>query len=219
MAERDAADLLEGYRAAFRDCLLHINEPSLLDMRGELQVIVRWLEARRDAPRVEAAQKALDAISQFYSFGVEIGGFERSSKTANQASLFDLASVGVLGIENILTAENRSLMRYLMSGLSEGLMFLASRQYVSGSNAVLEGTYKAEALSVRDALWSVARDFRSPEDLASIREAREAVDGLFAKLNAPEVDLHTKVAVLVQLYGLVAIVRCAQLHEELRVLA
>jgi hypothetical protein len=219
VVERDAADLVEGYRLAFRNCLLQINEPSLLRLRGELQVIVRWLEARRDAPRAEAAQKALDAISQFYSFGVEIGGFERSSKSANQASLFDLASVGVLGIENVLTAENRSLMRYLMSGLSEGLMFLASRQYVAGSNAILEGTYKANALFVRDALWSLARDFRSTEDLASIREAREAVDGLFAKLNAPEVDLHTKVALLVQLYGVVAIVRCAQLHEQLRDLA
>lgn len=216
MAQRDAADLVEGYRIAFRDCLLRINEPSLLHLRGELQVIVQWLEARKDGPRTEAAQKALDAISHFYSFGVEIGGFERSSKTANQASLFDLASVGVLGIENVLTAENRSLMRYLMSGLSEGLMFLASRQYVAGSNAILEGTYKANALSVRDALWSLARDFRSTEDLDSIRQAREAVDDLFSKLDAPEVDLHTKVALLVQLYGVVAIVRCAQLHEDLR---
>ena len=216
MAQRDAADLVEGYRTAFRDCLLRINEPSLLHLRGELQVIVQWLEARKDGPRTVVAQKALDAISHLYSFGVEIGGFERSSKTANQASLFDLASVGVLGIENVLTAENRSLMRYLMSGLSEGLMFLASRQYVAGSNAILEGTYKANALSVRDALWSLARDFRSTEDLDSIRQAREAVDDLFSKLDAPEVDLHTKVALLVQLYSVVAIVRCAQLHEDLR---
>jgi hypothetical protein len=219
MAQGDAADLVEGYRAAFRDCLLRINEPSLLHLRGELQVMARWLEGQKDAKRAEAAEKALQAISDFYSFGVEIGGFERSSKSANQASLFDLASVGVLGIENILTAENRSLMRYLMSGLSEGLMFLASRQYVAGSDAVLEGTYKSNALPVRDALWSLARDFRSTEDLLSIREARDAIDGLFAKLNAPEVDLHAKVALLHQLYGLVAIVRCAQLLDELQGLA
>ncbi len=216
MAPGDAAELVGGYRAAFRECLLQINEPSLLHLRGELQVIVRWLEARKDAKRAEAAGKALDAVSHFYSFGVEVGGFQRSSKTANQASLFDLASVGVLGIENILTAENRSLMRYLMSGLSEGLMFLASRQYVAGSEAVLEGTYKANSLTVRDGLWALAKDFRSTEDLAAIREARDAIDALFAKLNEPEVPLHARVSLLHQLYGLIAIVRCAQLLEELR---
>ncbi len=219
MPSGDAADLVETFRAAFRDCLVHINEPSLLHLRGELQVMVRWLEGRKDARRLEAAEKALDALSRFYSFGVEIGGFERSAKTANQASLFDLASVGVLGIENILTAENRSLMRYLMSGLSEGLMFLASRQYVAGSEAVLQGTYKSNALVVRDALWSLARDFRSTEDLLSIRQARDAIDDLFARLDSPDVELHTKVSLLHQLYGLVAIVRCAQLLEELRGLA
>ncbi len=219
MAQGDAAALVEGYRAAFRDCLLRIDEPSLLHLRGELQVIVRWLEGQKDAARAATAQKALEAISRFYSFGVEIGGFQRSSKAANQASMFDLASVGVLGIENILTAENRSLMRYLMSGLSEGLMFLASRQYVAGSEAVLEGTYKSNSLVVRDGLWALARDFRSTEDLAAIREARGAIDDLFAKLNEPGVPLHVRVSLLHELYGVIAIVRCAQLLDVLRDLA
>ncbi len=219
MAQGDAAELVQSYRMAFRDCLIHINEPSLLHLRGELQVVVRWLEARQDAKRAEAAAKALEAVSHFYSFGVEIGGFQRSSKTANQASMFDLASIGVLGVENVLTAENRSLMRYLMSGLSEALMFLASRQYVAGSEAILEGTYKSNALVVRDALWSLAKDFRATEDLAAIREAREAIDALFAKLDDSGVALHMKVSLLHQLYGLVSIVRCAQLLEELRGLA
>lgn len=219
MAPGDAAELVEGYRTSFRDCLIHMNEPSLLHLRGDLQVIVQWLDARKDTARCATAGKALDALSCFYSFGVEIGGFQRSSNMANQASLFDLASVGVLGIENILTAEHKSLMRYLMSGLSEGLVFLASRQYVAGSEAILEGTYKAHSLQVRDGLWALAKDFRSTEDLAAIREARDAVDALFAKLNEPGVPLHIRVALLHQLYGLIAIVRCAQLLEELRSLA
>ena len=218
MAKGDAAELVEAYRVAFRDCLVEMNETSLLHLRGELQVIARWLEARGDKDWAGGAQKALDAVSRFYSFGVEIGGFQGSSRTANQASLFDLASIGVLGIENVLTAEHRSLMRYLMSGLSEGLMFLASRQYVAGTEAVLEGTYKANALEVRDGLWALAKDFRITEDLASIRQAREAIDALFAELDEPGVSLHTRVALLHQLYGLIAIVRCAQLHEGLSAL-
>lgn len=219
MAKGDAAGLVEGYRVTLQDALVTIDEASLLRLRGELQVVVRWLESADGGARTEAARKALDAVSHFYTFGVEIGGFERSSERASQASLFDLASVGVLGIENILTAENRSLMRYLMSGLSEALMFLASRQYVAGSQAVLEGTYKSNALAVRDALWSLASDFRSTEDLPAIRETREAIDALFAKLEDPGGPIHAKVSALHQLYGLVVIVRCAQLLDELKPLA
>ena len=77
MAPGDAAELVEGYRAAFRHCLIEMNEPSLLHLRGELQVLVRWLEARQDDKRAETASKALDALSHFYAFGVEIGGFQR----------------------------------------------------------------------------------------------------------------------------------------------
>lgn len=94
-------------------------------------------------------------------------------------------------------------------------MFLGSRQYVAGSDAVLRATYHAHALAVRDALWSLATDFRDPESLGSIREARGAIDVLFAKFDEPSVPVGTKVALLQQLYGLVAIVRCAKLAEDL----
>ena len=52
-----------------------------------------------------------------------------------------------------------------------------------------------------------------------IREVRAAIDALFAKFDEPGVPLGTKLALLQQLYGLVAIVRCAKLLEDLRDLA
>lgn len=216
MAKGDAAALLDSYRAALRDALTRFDEASMLKLRGDLQVVSRWLEARQDAARAKSAGAALDAVSRFYSFGAEVGGFSASTKAADRASLYDLASVGVLGVENVLTAEHKSLMRFLMSGLSEGLMYLGSREYVRGSTAVLEATYKAHALSVRDALWSLAMDFRGSEDLGSIQEARQAIDALFARFDDPSVPVPAKVSLLYQLYGLVAIVRCAQLLEDLR---
>jgi hypothetical protein len=166
-----------------------------------------------------SADTALEAVSRFYHFSQEIGGFAASTRAAEAASLFDLASVGILAVENVVTAEKRSVMRFLMSGLSEGLMFLGSRQYISGSDAVLRATYRAHALAVQDALWSLATDFRDLEGLESIREARGAIDALFAQIDEPSVALGTKVALLQQLYGLVAIVRCAKLAEDLREVA
>lgn len=215
MAKGDAVALLNEYRAALRDSLLGPSPGTLLRLRGELQVVSRWSEVQRQEPLRKSADAALDAVSRFYHFGQEIGGFTASSRSAEKASFFDLASVGVLALDNVLSAEKASLMRLLMSGLSEGLMFLGSRQYVSGSQAILQATYRAHAIAVQDALWTLATDFRDPESLDSIREARGAIDTLFAKFDDPGVPLGTKVALLQQLYGLIAIVRCAKLLEEL----
>lgn len=219
MPSEDGQSLLEGYRQSLRDWFSDPSPANLMRLRGELQVVSRWLDVRKQEALRRGAEAALDAVSRFYHFGQEIGGFSASTRSAEAASLFDLASVGILALENVLSAETASPMRFLMSGLSEGLMFLGSRQYVSGSDAVLRATYRAHALAVQDALWSLATDFRDPEELDSIREARSAIDALFAKFDEPGVPLGTKVALLQQLYGLVAIVRCAKLAEDLRGIA
>lgn len=216
MAEADeSAILAEGYRGALADFLADSSPAGLLRLRGELQVVSRWLEVRKQEALGRSADAALDVVSRWLHFGQEIGGFTTSTRYAEKASLFDLAAVGVLAAENVLTAEKPSLMRILMSGLSEGLMFLGSRQYVAGGDAVLRAAYHTHAIAIRDVLWSLATEFRGPESLGSIREARQAIDALFSKVEEPGVPLGTKVALLQQLYGLVAIVRCAKLAEDL----
>lgn len=219
MPSEDGEALLTGYRASLRDWFTDPSPANLMKLRGELQVVSRWLDVRKKAALRKSADSALDAVSRFYHFGEEIGGFAASTRSAETASLFDLASVGILALENVRTADKPSPLRFLMSGLSEGLMFLGSRQYVSGSDAVLRATYRAHALAVQDALWSLATDFRDPEQLDSIREARAAIATLFAQFDEPSVPLGTKVALLQQLYGLVAIIRCAKLAEDLREIA
>ena len=219
MAKGDAKALVEGYHAALRELLSRFDASSLVQLRGELQVVSRWLEVQKEMDLKRTSDAALEAVSKFYQFGLEIGGFSASTKAAEKASFYDLASVGILAAENVLTAEKKRLMRFLMSGLSEGLMFLGSRQYVIGSGAVLDASYRTHALAVQDALWSLATDVRDPENLGSIREARAAIDALFAKFEEPGVPLGTKLALLYQLYGLVAIIRCAKLLEGLRALA
>jgi len=54
-------------------------------------------------------------------------------------------------------------------------MFLGSRQYVAGSGALLQATYKAHSVAVQDSLWSLAADFRVPRKTGLVREARAAI--------------------------------------------
>lgn len=215
----DEVAVVEVYRTALRECLATLDPVALRKLRGELQVVSHWLAVRKKSAMQRSAEDALDALSRFYLYGQEIGALQTSNRSAQTASYFDLASVGVLAIENVLTAERPSLMRFLMSGLSEGLMFLGSRQYVSGTDAVLLAAWRTHSTAVRDALWSLATGFRDLESLDSIRAARVAIDELFEKLDDPQVGLAARLAVLYQLYALVAIVRCARLLEDLGGLA
>jgi len=219
MPRGEATAVAEGYRAMLAECLPRLDSASLVRLRGEIQIVSRWLAVNQHKDLEDSAHAALESVSQLHRFGLEIGGFSSSTRSAETASFFDLASVGILAVENVLTAEKPSLTRLLMSGLSEGLMFLGSRQYVAGSGALLQATYKAHSVAVQDALWSLAADFRDPEDLGSIREARAAIDALFANFDEPGVPAGTKVRLLHELYGLVAIIRCAKLLEDLRALA
>ena len=210
MPKGDPKALREGFVAALREVVARFDEPSLLKLRSELQVATRWLEGRDDAKRAASARAALDAVTKLYQFTAEVRGFAESRKSAETASMFDLGAVGVLALENILTAEKVTVMRLLMSGLSEGLMFLASRQYVSGGNALLLAAYRYHAVAAQDALWSLAADFREATDVETMREARAAIDSLFERLDDPTVAVGVKVAVLYQLHALVGLVRCAR---------
>ena len=215
MTRGEAGRLAAGFREAFREALARFDEPSLLRLRGELQVASRWLADHKDHERAEAAERTLQAVSRLYAFTVEIRGFSGSRQAAETASLFDLGSVGVLSLENVLTSDKITPMRLLMSGLAEGLMFLASRQYVRGGNVVLESTYRGHILGLQDELWSVAMEFREREGLEAIRDARAKIDDVFRRLDDPAVPVPAKVAVLELLYALVVLVRGVKLLEAL----
>ena len=72
---------------------------------------------------------------------------------------------------------------------------------------------------MHDTLWSLATEFRDPDDLVSIREARAAIDAVFTKIDDPGVPIGTRLEALLRLYGLVAIIRCARLLDGLDTLA
>jgi len=206
--------LADGVRVGLKDALSRFDEPSFLRLRAELQIAASWLRDRKDAPRADAAESALLAVSRLYVFTAEIRGFAESRQAAETASVFDLGSVGILALENVLTS-NVTPMRVLMSGLAEGLMFLASRQYVRGSDAVLEATYRGHVLSLQDELWALAMEFREREGLDAIREARTTIDAVFRNLEQPSVPVATRVVTIQLLYGLAVVVRCVRLLETL----
>src|SRR5437899_10881700 len=81
-----------------------------------------------------------------------------------------------------------------MSGLSEGLAFVASRQYIYGSTAVLDALYRTNSAALYDDLWSLATEIRGPLDEKTAREVQQGLDGLFKQIAAPSVPVERRVA-------------------------
>src|SRR2546423_15512109 len=94
MPPEDANALVESYRTAFRECLSDLSPASLLKLRGELQVVIRWLEVQKQDSLQATGQAAVDAVSRLYQFGQEIGGFAARSPSAGNARCFAPPSVG-----------------------------------------------------------------------------------------------------------------------------
>src|SRR2546428_7475580 len=101
MPPEGANALVESYRTAFRECLSDLRPASLLKLRGELQVVIRWLEVRKQDSLQATGEAAVDAVSRFYQFGQEIGGFAASGQKGtaqlctSPANRFPIASFGL----------------------------------------------------------------------------------------------------------------------------
>src|SRR2546423_11857343 len=103
MPPEGANALVESYRTAFRECLSDLRPASLLKLRGELQVVIRWLEVQKQDSLQATGEAAVDAVSRFYQFGQEIGGFAGTSSAVGKTSDFVIATWRVLSIRYTLT--------------------------------------------------------------------------------------------------------------------
>jgi len=215
VARQETAKLTDSFQSVLSDVISLMDDSGLFRLRGELNAIRAVVGGGKDKALAASVERALATVARFYAFASEVKGFVVSRGFSEKASLFDIGSIGVLAVENVLTAERKSLFRILMSGLSEGLAFAGSRQYVYGSTAVLGGLYRVYSASLYDDLWDLAREFRGPMSQDLAREIQAIMDRFFREIGAPEVPVDVRVAALYQMYGMLVLVRCADLLQRL----
>jgi len=210
--------LTNGIRAKARLLGDRFDDATVWALRSELLALDAYLRAHPKATSEKARaslNRALDLAEAAHTFSSELHGFLGQKGKSETASLYDLGSIGVLGLENILTAEKVTLPRIVMSALSEALMYLASRQYVAGSREVLEGLYRQHAATMYRELWALATDHRKSLAEKDVREIQAAIDGFFGRLQAATVNPEARIAVLRQFYALLLLVRLSELLEAL----
>ncbi|TLZ72109.1 MAG: hypothetical protein E6K10_03315 [Methanobacteriota archaeon] len=216
MAKSEASKLAVSFQAALADALSQMDDAALFRLRSELSAIRAVVADGKDKALGASVDRALAAVTRFHAFASEVKGFVVSREFSSRASLFDIGSIGILSIENVLTAEKKNLFRLMMSGLSEGLAFAASRQYIYGSTAVLEGLYRTNSAALYDELWALASEFRGPMDETAAREVQAGLDAFIGQIAAPGVPVDTRVTAVYQMYAILVFVRCADLVRRLR---
>lgn len=209
-----AADRL---RDALRGLLTGDDDGAVARLRGELHVVEAMTLGDRTRGEVTGkVRAALRSVADLQMLTSDIRAYSAAKRHSEVASMFDLASVGILGLENVLTAEKPTLLRLFMSGLSEASMYAASRQYVAGSNQVLAGLYRTQRVALDDDLWALALEIRGHAmSEADAREVRDGLDTFFAQLDTPAVAVEAKVSALYQTRVLLVILRCLTLLDAL----
>ena len=215
LAKSEAAQLTDSFQSALGAAISNMDDTALFALRSELSAIRAVVAGGKDKALAASVDRALAAVGRFHTFAAEVRGFVVSRDFSKKASLFDIGSIGVLAVENVLTAERKSLFRILMSGLSEGLAFVASRQYIYGSTAVLDALYRTNSAALYDDLWELAMEIRGPLDEKTAREVQLGLDGFFKQLADPGVPVDRRVAAIYQMYGILVLVRCADLIRRL----
>ncbi|OGS51063.1 MAG: hypothetical protein A3K65_02490 [Euryarchaeota archaeon RBG_16_68_12] len=216
MPKTGAGNLAGPFQEALTAAFSRMDDGATFRLRSELSAMRAVVAGGKDKDLLASVDRALEAVGRFHAFASEVKGFVLSRDFSAKASLYDIGSIGILAVENILTADRVSLFRLLMSGLSEGLAFLASRQYIYGSTAVLESLYRTHSATMYEELWSLATEFRGPLDEAAAREIQAGIDSFFKGLSSPGVKVDDRVAALYQLYGILVLLRCGDLLQRLK---
>ncbi len=153
------------------------------------------LRADLRAAGVPADSSLWAVLSQFYDFLAHLSAGAEAHQYSQLASLMDIGAVGGVALENLLQTDSTGELwkKLLAGGISEGLMVLASRQYVKAFKAEMETVYLSAAWFLFDALWQLST-VSQPDLDPAIR--RQAIEQLLAPIRAA--DTHNTVkAVLI----------------------
>lgn len=167
------------------------------DALWNLRIDLLALADRLPADRQGEATWTLEIVRQFYGYLTEL----RSKMTAREYSRFasrlDMGSVGALAVQDLVTEREHLLESLFLGGLSEGLMVLATLQYIKAWEAEAALVHNQAIWWLFEGLWRLSREFR-PEMPAA--ERQRLIDALLAPVRSEETAPAVKVALLVRLF-------------------
>ncbi len=197
------ADAEKESLARLNELLSHIaRQPTADDLwtlRGTL------LACTRDEP---AAQLVTEVAREFFLYVSEL----QSKMTARQynelASRLDIGSIGMLALQDIMLEQENMWENLVLGGLGEGLMVLASRQYIKAWEQELDSVRRRAAWSLYGVLWQLSHQYQ-PDMAASERQA--LIEATLAPALDSDTPSETRTLLLLRLFQTVLLLLAAPL--------
>ena len=172
------------------------------DTLWRLRADVLILADQLPSDRRREADWTLEIVSHLHSYLTELRSKMTARRYSQLASRMDMGSVGMLAIQDLITEREHLLKSLFLGGLSEGLMVLATLQYVKGWEAELRLVHDQALWWLFEGLWRLSREFR-PQMAAE--ERRELIERLLTPLHAEETEPAIKMVLLVRLFQVLLI--------------
>lgn len=102
-----------------------------------------------------ADDRAIEVLGEFHAFLDRFATTTSSRDLNHLASKLDIGAIGGVVLEQLFESPNAKdlAMRVLTGGISEGLMVLASRQYVRAQDGELAALFRDVAWTLYQRLW------------------------------------------------------------------
>ncbi len=152
-----------------------------------------------------ADSPAWRVLDKFYAFINELTATMSAHEFSKVATMLDIGAVGGVAIQNLLESDlepTELWQRLLAGGISEGLMVLASRQYVKGAKAGMMGVCRATAWMLYDELWQLSAQLQPELDPAT---RRQLIDNLLTAIHDDSVPEAVKIGLNGRLFQILLV--------------
>ncbi len=162
--------------------LTHPSPKTLWQLRGDLLAA--------GLPSDSSVWRILD---KFHAFINQLTASMSTHEYSKLATMLDIGAVGGVAIQNLLDSDmepSELWKRLIAGGISESLMVLASRQYVKGAKAGMEGVCRATAWELYGELWQLSAQLQPELDTAT---RRQLIDNLLTAVHDESVPEMVKI--------------------------
>lgn len=150
-------------------------------------------------------------VREFYTYVSEVQT-KMSARHYNElASRLDIASVGILALQDILVERENLGLSLLLGSLGEGFMVLASRQYVKAWEQELKAVHRQAAWVLFDVWWSLSLQYRP--DLP-VSERRALVEATLTPALNDEMPFEERMLLLLRLFQIAVLLLAAPLWAD-----
>ena len=155
------------------------------------------------APAGRGRSDALATAAGFYDYLLDMQGKLTARQYSELASWLDVAGMGVVAFENVISGQASDMRSLLLSLLAEGAMVVGSRQHIKAWEAEARLPHDRAAWYLREAYWELSE--RSQPDLPP-PERLQRLRSLIAPASAATVSSE-RIVLLGQLFQLLLLVQ------------